>query len=164
MNHTPFALSLSKGPRRGSALTGACSLESWPSKETNSSAGRVPSPLPEIFEKFVIMSLSKDLGLGRLPNSRIRIEIKSCQLLLAVWIAAFAAMTRLSQRCPQWDRIKEMGIDKASEFEPKQPSKLTLGGKPLPRSFDRLRMTNFFKGVSEARADWGTRLLRDGEF
>ena len=64
-------------------------------------------------QNYVILSLSKDLGSGRLPDSRIRIEFKTCKLLLVFWIAAFVAMTRLSEgldqgrgfrTCPRLDR------------------------------------------------------------
>ncbi len=64
-----------------------------------------PLPRRRPLQNYVILSLSKDLGWGRLPNSRPRTAIKTCQLLLAVLIAAFAAMTRLLHRSHGGERV-----------------------------------------------------------
>ena len=59
----------------------------------------------ETSKQYTVLSLSKDLGSGRLTNSRSPTEIRTCLSILAVRIAAFAAMTRLLQRSPPRERV-----------------------------------------------------------
>ena len=56
------------------------------------------SPPRDLCKSFVILSLSKDLGRDGTSDVWLQTEAKTCPSLLAVWIAAAAANTKLLQR------------------------------------------------------------------